>query len=48
MGVTPGSPQTDNLEVLSLLIQVYESEHYPMQPVDPVDLMLDVMEARGL
>ena len=48
MGGKSGSRQAGDLEVLSLLIQVYESEHYLMQPVDPVDLLLHVMEARGL
>ena len=48
MDAKPGSPQADDLEVLSILIQAYESEHYPIALVDPVDVLLHVMEARGL
>ena len=48
MDAKPGSSRADDLDVLSLLIQAYEAEHFPMEPVDPVDLLLHVMEARGL
>jgi len=41
-----GSPESDRLEVLTLLIQAYESEHYPIPDPDPIEL--HVMESRGL
>ncbi len=42
------SPEADELEVLSLLVEVYEKEHITMPQVDPVSLLLHVMEAREL
>ena len=43
-----GSKELDRLEILTLLIQAYESEHYPIPDPDPIELLLHVMEARGL
>lgn len=43
-----GSKESDRLEVLTLLIQAYESEHYPIPDPDPIEFLLHVMEARGL
>ena len=42
------SPQADELEVLSLLVEAYEKKHIAMPDVDPVSLLLHVMEAREL
>ena len=38
----------DRIEVLSLLIQEYEREHYPIPDPEPIDFLLHVMDARGL
>ena len=43
-----GSKEADRLEVLVLLIQAYESVHYPIPDPDPIDFLQHVMEARGL
>lgn len=43
-----GSIEADRLEVLTLLIQDYESKHYPIPDPEPIDFLLHVMEARGL
>lgn len=43
-----GSPEADRLEVLTLLIEAYEREHFPIEDPDPIDFLLHVMEARGL
>ena len=43
-----GSIGADRLEVLTLLIQDYESKHYPIPDPEPIDFLLHVMEARGL
>ena len=43
-----GSPEEDRLLVLTLLIETYEREHFPVPAPDPIDLLLHVMEARGL
>lgn len=44
----PGSPEADRLEVLTLLIEAYEREHFPIEDPDPIDFLQHVMEARGL
>lgn len=43
-----GSPEADRLEVLILLIEAYEREHYPIPDPDPIDFLQHVMEAREL
>ena len=42
------SKQADRLEVLVMLIQAYEAEHYPIADPDPIDFIHHLMEARGL
>ena len=44
----PKSREADELEVLSLLVEEYEKKHVGMHKVDPVSLLLHVMEARQL
>ena len=43
-----GSSEEDRLLVLTLLIETYERERFPIPAPDPIDLLLHVMEARGL
>lgn len=43
-----GTPEADRLEVLSLLVEVYERRHEPIADPEPIDFLLHVMEARGL
>jgi HTH-type transcriptional regulator/antitoxin HigA len=43
-----GSPAADRLEVLTLLIEAYEREHYAIADPDPIDFLLHLMEAREL
>ena len=43
-----GSPKADRLEVLTLLVEAYEREHYPIAAPDPIDFLQHVMEARGM
>ncbi len=43
-----GSPKADRLEVLTLLVEAYEREHYPIEAPDPIDFLQHVMEARGM
>lgn len=45
---TPGTPQGDELEVLTLLVENYERQHYPVEAPDPVEFIKNVMEFRGL
>jgi len=43
-----GTEEADRLEVLSMLIQAYETERYSVADPDPIDFIQHVMEARGL
>ena len=36
------------LELLGLLIEDYDDRHYPLGPADPVAILTELMEARGL
>lgn len=38
----------DQLELLSMLVEVYEKQHYPIEAPDPIDFLNYVMETRGL
>lgn len=42
------SPAADQLDVLTLLIEQYERDHFPIAEPDPIDFLWHVMEARGL
>ncbi len=43
-----GTPEADRLDILVMLVEMYEAEHYPIPDPDPIELILHVMEARGL
>ena len=43
-----GSEEADELEVLSILIEKYEDEHYPIGPSDPIEAIKFRMEQLGL
>ena len=47
-GAKSGTPEGDRLDVLATLIDAYESEHYPMDPPDPVEAIRFRMEQQGL
>jgi HTH-type transcriptional regulator/antitoxin HigA len=47
-GAKAGTPEGDRLDVLATLIDAYESEHYPMDPPDPVEAIKFRMEQQGL
>jgi HTH-type transcriptional regulator/antitoxin HigA len=42
------SPAADQLDVLTLLVEQYEREHFPIADPDPIDFLVHVMEARNL
>ncbi|MBA3075526.1 MAG: ImmA/IrrE family metallo-endopeptidase [Anaerolineae bacterium] len=48
MDAEPGSKEEGQLELLSVLIEKYEYEHYPMPLPDPVDAIKFRMEQQGL
>jgi HTH-type transcriptional regulator / antitoxin HigA len=35
-GAKAGMPKGDRLDILASLIEAYETEHYPMDPPDPI------------
>ena len=44
----PGSQAAERFDVLSALIEVYESRHWPIEPADPVEAIRYKMEVAGL
>jgi HTH-type transcriptional regulator / antitoxin HigA len=44
----PGTKDGDELEILALLIEDYESKHYPIGPPDPIEAIKFRMEQMGL
>lgn len=47
-GAKTGTPEGDRLDVLATLIDAYETEHYPIDPPDPVEAIKFRMEQQGL
>jgi|SRR5690348_7101893 HTH-type transcriptional regulator/antitoxin HigA len=47
-GAKRGTPRGDRLDVLATLIDSYESEHYPIDPPDPIEAIKFRMESQGL
>ena len=37
MDAVPDTPEGDELELLSTLVELYEDEHYPIELPDPVE-----------
>src|SRR5207247_5028032 len=47
-GAKTGTRDGDRLDVLATLIDVYEAEHFPMDPPDPIEAIKFRMEQQGL
>jgi HTH-type transcriptional regulator/antitoxin HigA len=43
-----GSAEADELDVLALIIESYEQEHYPLDPPDPIEAIKFRMDQQGL
>lgn len=43
-----GTPESDRFEILLMLIEKYESEHYPVLPPNPIEAIRFRMEQSGL
>jgi HTH-type transcriptional regulator/antitoxin HigA len=43
----PGTPEHDEIEVLSILVSAYEDERWPILPPDPIDAIKFHMEQNG-
>lgn len=44
----PDTPEGDELEVLSILVEHYEAEHFPMASPDPIEAIRFRMDQAGL
>jgi len=44
----PNTPEGDRLDVLSTLVEAYETQHHEIAPPDPVEAILYYLESRGL
>src|SRR5215469_12107267 len=48
MSASPETPEAEELEVLSMLVDAYESKHHPIDPPDPIAAIRFRMEQQGL
>jgi len=48
MDARPNTAAGDELDVLTTLVESYETLHFPIEPADPVDAILFRMEQQGL
>jgi len=47
-GVEPNTPDGDLLDVLSMLVEAFEEDNYPIPLLDPIEAIKYYMESRGL
>lgn len=47
-GAEPGTPEGDRFEVLVILVEAYEDQHYEILPPDPIDAIEYYMESHDL
>jgi HTH-type transcriptional regulator/antitoxin HigA len=43
----PGTAEGDELDVLFLIVEDYESKHFSIEPLDPIEFIKCTMELRG-
>ena len=48
MNAKAGSAEEDRLDVLATLVEAYESEHFPIDPPDPIEAIRFRLEQQGL
>lgn len=48
MNAKPGTPEEDELDLLCMLVERYEQEHYPIGMPSPVDAIEFFMDQNGL
>ncbi len=48
MDAKPGTAEEDRLDVLATLVDAYESEHFPIDPPDPIEAIRFRLEQKGL
>ena len=47
-GTKPNTPKGDELDVLILIVEKYEEEHYAIPASDPIEAIKFLMEQKGL
>lgn len=45
---SPGTPDVERLELLSVLVEAYENQRFPVEMPDPIDAIIFRMEEQGL
>jgi HTH-type transcriptional regulator / antitoxin HigA len=48
MDARKGTPESDELKILALLIEEYEREHFPIEAPDPISAIKFYLEQNGL
>lgn len=46
-GADPGTPEGNELDVLCDLVEHYEDRHFPIEPMEPIDLLKVHMDETG-
>ncbi|MFV0411290.1 MAG: type II toxin-antitoxin system HigA family antitoxin [Paracoccus sp. (in: a-proteobacteria)] len=46
-GSDPGTPEGDELDILVDLVELYEGKHFPIEPMEPIDLLRFHMDTTG-
>ena len=47
-GAKPNTPRGDELDILMLLVEKYEEEHYTIPASDPIEAIIFLMEQKSL
>jgi len=47
-GAQPNTPEGDSLDILTTLVEVYETQTYPIAPPDPIEAITYHLESRGM
>lgn len=45
---SPNTPEGDDLEILTTLVEVYEAQNHPIEAPDPISAIMYHLESRGL
>ena len=48
MSAKPNTPEGEELELLSILVEHYEQKHHAIEAPDPIEFLKNVMEFNGL
>lgn len=48
LDLEPNSPESDELELISILIEAYEKENYPIEPPNPIEAILFRIDQLGM